>query len=40
VVNNISYTISEATDLHRELGEALLVAAKNHGVIDPRIQED
>jgi hypothetical protein len=33
-------TISEATDLHRALGEALLIAAKRHGQIDPRIVED
>lgn len=33
-------TISEATDLHRALGEALLIAAKRFGQIDPRIVED
>lgn len=32
-------TISETTDLHREMGEALLIAAKRHGQIDPRIVE-
>jgi hypothetical protein len=34
-----SLTVSEATDLHRALGEALLVVAKRHGEIDPRIDE-
>lgn len=33
-------TISEATDLYRKLGDALLIAAKRHGEIDPRILED
>lgn len=33
-----SVTISEATDLHRKLGEALLVAASRYHDIDPRIE--
>jgi hypothetical protein len=34
-----SLTVSEATELHRALVDALLVVAKRHGAIDPRIDE-
>lgn len=33
-------TVSEATDLHRRLGEALLLVAKRYQTLDPRIVED
>lgn len=32
----VSLTVSEATDLHDAIGDALLIVAKRHGEVDPR----